>query len=287
MYIQHFGLAQYPFSLTPNTQYFLKLPSHERAFDFIVQALQDESCFTKIVGEVGTGKTMLCRKVLNALEAHGDSYVTAFIPNTVLDEESIMYAIAEELQLNFDPAASYYELLKIISQKLIQLSTFGKTVVLFIDEEQAMTEESLEAIRLLTTIEKSAGKTIPLQVILFGQPELDLLLQRPALRELSRDISASYQLAALDRDGVEAYLDHRLLKAGYNSSNLFSQKAVDLIFHASKGVPRLINIIAHKALMVAFGKGEHSLTDQHIELAIADTESTQQTKLKARRFFSN
>ncbi len=97
MYIQHFGLAQYPFSLTPNTRYFLKLRSHQRAFDFIIEALQDESCFTKITGEVGTGKTMLCRKVLNALEALGNRYVTVFIHTPVLDEQSIMYEIAEEL----------------------------------------------------------------------------------------------------------------------------------------------------------------------------------------------
>jgi MSHA biogenesis protein MshM len=286
MYIQHFGLAQYPFSLTPNTRYFLKLRSHQRAFDFIIEALQDESCFTKITGEVGTGKTMLCRKVLNALEALGNRYITAFIPNPVLDEESIMYAIAEELHLRFDSAASYYELLKVISEELIRLSTLGRTAVLFIDEAQATTEESLEAIRLLTTIEKGADQPMPLQIILFGQPELDELLQRPALHELNRDLSVSYQLASLDRVEVESYLDHRLIKAGYNGSNLFTQKAVDLIFRSSKGIPRLINILAHKALMVAFGKGDHTLTDKHIELAIEDTESAQHHKLRARRLFS-
>jgi len=104
---------------------------------------------------------------------------------------------------------------------------------------------------------------------------------------LTRELSDSYQLATLDRDGVEAYLNHRLGKAGYNGSNLFSQKAIDLIYRASNGTPRLINILAHKALMVAFGKGDHSLTDKHIELAIEDTESAQHQKLRARRFFSN
>lgn len=286
MYIQHFGLAQYPFSLTPNTRYFLKLPSHQRAFDFIIEALQDDNCFTKITGEVGTGKTMLCRKVLNALEAAGDKYVTAFIPNPVLDEESIMHAIAEELRLNFDPAASYYDLLKIISEELVRLSALGSTTVLFIDEAQAMTEESLDAIRLLTTIERNFDGPIPLQVILFGQPELDELLQSHALRALNSDLSASYRLATLDRNGVEAYLDHRLVKAGYNGSHLFNQQAIDHIFRGSKGVPRLINILAHKALMVAFGKGDHALTEKHIELAIEDTESAQRHKSRARRFFS-
>lgn len=287
MYIQHFGLAQYPFSLTPNTRYFLKLPSHQRAFDFIVEALQDESCFTKITGEVGTGKTMLCRKVLNALEALKNRYATVFIPNPVLDEESIMHAIADELKLSVDSAASYFELLKIISEELIRLTAIGRTAVLFIDEAQAMTEGSLEAIRLLTTIEKSDNGPMPLQVILFGQPELDELLQHPALRELNRDLSVSYQLATLDRDDIQTYLDHRLSKAGYNGSNMFSQKAVDLVFRGSKGTPRLINILAHKALMVAFGKGDHTITEKHIELAIEDTESAQQHKVRARRLFSN
>jgi len=286
MYIQHFGLTQYPFSLTPNPWYFLKLPSHQRAFDFIVEALQDENSFTKVTGEVGTGKTMLCRKVLTALDAIENRYVTAFIPNPVLDEESIMYAIAEELHLRLEPAASYYELLKVIGEELIRLSALGKTAVLLVDEAQAMTEESLEAIRLLTTIEKEAGQPMPLQIILFGQLELDELLERPALRELNRDLSVSYQLDSLDRGDVEAYLDYRLIKSGYSGSNLFTEKAIDLLFHGSKGIPRLINILAHKALMIAFRKGDHALTDRHIELAIEDTESAQQHKLGARGLFS-
>ncbi|MDA0281144.1 MAG: AAA family ATPase [Proteobacteria bacterium] len=286
MYIQHFGLAHYPFTLTPNTRYFLKLPSHQRAFDFVVEALQGESSFTKITGEVGTGETMLCRMILSALDALENRYVTAFIPIPVLDEESIIHAIADELKLSFDPTASYYELLKVIGEELIRLSARGMTAVLFIDEAQAMTEESLEAIRLLTTIEKDSDGPIPLQIILFGQLELDELLQRPALHELNRHLSVSYQLASLDRGDIEAYLDYRLIKAGYSGSNLFTEKAIDLLFNGSNGIPRLINILAHKALMIAFRKGDRILTDKHIELAVADTESAQQHKLGDRRLFS-
>jgi MSHA biogenesis protein MshM len=287
MYIQHFGLAQYPFSLTPNTHYFLKLPSHQRAFDFIVESLQDECCFTKVTGEVGTGKTMLCRKVLNALEAHSSLYTTGFIPNPALDEEGIMQSVAEELNLDFDPGISYYELLKVVGEELVRISKLKRTTVLLIDESQAMSEESLEAIRLLTTIEKKPDCALPLQVILFGQPELDELLQRPALHELNRDLSATYQLAKLERADVEAYVEHRLSKAGYSGMHLFSEKAIDRIYAGSKGIPRLINILAHKALMVAFGKGVHGLTEQHVELAIADTESAEQHKLRTRNLFSS
>lgn len=286
MYIQHFGLAQYPFSLTPNTRYFLKLPSHQRAFDLIIKALQDESCFTKITGEVGTGKTMLCRKVLNALEVLKDSYVTAFIPNPVLDAEGIMSAVASELNLDPDPAANYYNLVKLVSEELIRLSREGKTTVLFIDEAQAMPEEALEAIRLLTTIETDRECPAPLRVILFGQPELDALLDRPALNQLSRDLHITAQLTSLDRDGVAAYLAHRLMKAGYNGATPFSEKAIDALYRSSKGVPRLINILAHKALMVGFGRGDHALTDEHIELAVDDTESAQPPRSRANRLFS-
>ncbi len=286
MYIQHFGLAQYPFSLTPNTRYFLKLPSHQRAFDFIIQTLQAEDCFTKITGEVGTGKTMLCRKVLNALEVLEDRYVTAFIPNPVLDEEGIMFAVAEELNLSVESSASYYDLLKTISEELVRLSAAGKMAILLIDEAQAMPEESLEAIRLLTAVEGYPAVNAPLRVLLFGQPELDELLERPALSELSRIINTAPQLDALDRDDVEAYLAHRLTKAGYNGSSMFSPKAIDIVFSASKGIPRLVNILAHKALMVAFGKGDYSLTDKHIELAIEDTESAQHLDSGSKNLFS-
>lgn len=277
MYIQHFGLAQYPFSLTPNTRYFLKLPSHQRAFDFIIRSLQDEHYVTKLTGEVGTGKTMLCRKVLNALDVHPNRYATVFIPNPVLDEEGIMSAVAEELGLRHDPASRYRELLKLISERLIALSGEGKTTVLLVDEAQAMPEESLEAIRLLTTVQGSSGKPHPLRVLLFGQPELDDLLERPSLAELRCKLLASPQLIALDRDGVDAYLHHRLMKAGYNGDRLFSEQAVDLIHEGSRGIPRLINTLAHKALMVAFGKGDHALTGNHVRSAIEDTESIQQT----------
>ena len=286
MYIQHFGLAQYPFSLTPNTRYFMKLPSHQHAFDLIIKALQDEGSFTKITGQVGTGKTMLCRKVLNALEVLKDSYVTAFIPNPVLDEEGIMFAVANELSLEIDSSANYYNLLKLVSEELIRLSQQGKTTILFIDEAQAMPEEALEAIRLLTTVETGDSGRLPLRVILFGQPELEDLLDRPALSELRRNLNVSAQLAALDRDGVEAYITHRLMKAGFNGPSPFSGKAVDALYRSSKGVPRLINILAHKALMVAFGKGDYSLTEKHVELAVEDTESVQPPTSRSNRLFS-
>lgn len=287
MYINHFGLAQYPFSLTPNTRFFLKLPTHQRAFDFIVEALSGEERFIKITGEVGTGKTMLCRKVLNALEVHRDRYLTAFIPNPVLDDQGIMSAIAEELGLSVDPSLSYSQLLRLVSEQLIRVAEDGTTTVLLIDEAQAIPEESLDAIQLLTRIDRDTEGQAALYILLFGQPELDEILQDPALNDFDHELCVSIELGALDRAGVEAYLAHRLMKAGYNGADLFSESAIDLVYKHSKGIPRLINILSHKAMMVAFGKGERALSDRHIMLAIEDTESAQQEKLRTKRLFSN
>ena len=138
MYLQHFGLAQYPFSLTPNTRYFLKLPSHQHAFDSLIAALDEDGCFSKVIGEVGTGKTMLCRKVLNALEPYQDKYLTAYIPHPILTEEATMHSFAEELGLELDEGARYGEMLKQITSAIVENAKDNKQVVLFIDEAQAI-----------------------------------------------------------------------------------------------------------------------------------------------------
>ena len=269
MYLQHFGLAQYPFSLTPNTRYFLKLPSHQHAFDALVAALSDDGNFSKVVGEVGTGKTMLCRKVLNALELYPDKYQTAYIPHPILSEEATMRALAEELRMPVEEDASYGELLKQITACVLEHGKQGRQVVLFIDEAQAMPEESLKAVHLLT--QALPDTDCPLQVILFGQPELNDLLDSPMLKQLQRAVSYAYQLPALDGDGVAAYVQHRLSKAGYSGDHMFTSQALSSLLTNSRGVPRLINILCHKALMVAFGKGERMIDESHVQAAADDT----------------
>lgn len=270
MYLQHFGLAQYPFSLTPNTRFFLKLPSHQDAFNNLVRALLEDGNFSKIVGEVGTGKTMLCRMVLNALENHPDRFVTAYIPHPILDEDALLEAIADELRITRPTALQIRELIKLISAEVIKAANAGKHTILFIDEAQAIPEESLQAIHLLT--QAQAKTKHPLQVILFGQPELDELLENPMLRQLKQDISFSYTLSPMNRDAVAAYLQHRLAKSGFSGASLFNSAAVDLLHEASGGIPRTVNILSHKSLMVAYGKGDRLITNSHVEKAIADTE---------------
>ncbi|MFK7864907.1 MAG: ExeA family protein [Pseudohongiellaceae bacterium] len=269
MYIKHFGMIQYPFSLTPNTRYFLKLPTHEEAFQQLLSALDSEETFIKLVGEVGTGKTMLCRKVLNAIAHHKEKYVTAYIPHPYLDEQNMMLMLAGELSLNDTEGASYRELLKTISKKIVALSKESKKLILFIDEAQAIPAETLSALHLLSSIDT---REVNFQVILFGQPELDLLLDQPMLHSLKQSMSSSLHLQPLDRQSVGAYIEHRLIKAGYNGNSLFTKAAVSDIFEFSNGIPRLVNVLCHKSLMVAYGKGQHSVTETHTKSAILDSE---------------
>lgn len=270
MYLQHFGLRELPFSLTPNTHFFLNMASYHKAYNMLMVSLANAEGFIKIVGEVGTGKTMLCRKVLNTLEEDKENYVTAYIPNPVLSPKGLFLAFAEELNIEIDQDVGHHRLLKAITEKLVEFSGDGKQVVLFIDEAHAMPEQTLEALRLLTNIETEQVKLF--QVVLFAQPELDVLLSQPSLRQLRQRITFSFEIEALDRDGVERYVVHRLATAGYNGPFLFSKRALDFLFRTSDGIPRVINILCHKALMVAFGKGERTVQIDHIKSAADDTE---------------
>jgi len=270
MYLQHFGLRELPFSLTPNTHFFLNMASYHKAYNMLMVSLSNAEGFIKIVGEVGTGKTMLCRKVLNTLEEDKENYVTAYIPNPVLSPKGLFLAFAEELNIEIDQDVGHHRLLKAITEKLVEYSAGNKQVVLFIDEAHAMPEQTLEALRLLTNIETEQVKLF--QVVLFAQPELDVLLSQPSLRQLRQRITFSFEIEALDRDGVERYVVHRLATAGYNGPFLFSKRALDFLFRTSDGIPRVINILCHKALMVAFGKGERTVQIDHVRSAADDTE---------------
>lgn len=270
MYLQHFGLRELPFSLTPNTHFFLNMASYHKAYNMLMVSLANAEGFIKIVGEVGTGKTMLCRKVLNTLEEDKENYVTAYIPNPVLSPKGLFLAFAEELNIEIDQDVGHHRLLKAITEKLVEFSAENKQVVLFIDEAHAMPEQTLEALRLLTNIETEQVKLF--QVVLFAQPELDVLLSQPSLRQLRQRITFSFEIEGLDRDGVERYVVHRLATAGYNGPFLFSKRALDFLFRTSDGIPRVINILCHKALMVAFGKGERTVQIDHVKSAADDTE---------------
>lgn len=277
MYEAHFGLQEAPFALTPNTRYFLRARSHSDALELLLVALREREGFIKITGEVGTGKTLLCRLLLNELEQKA---VTAYIPNPHLTPETLYAAVAEELGVDVNVCTNTHQILKALNARLIALAMEQRPVVLVIDEAQAMPEETIEALRLLTNLETESIRL--LQVVLFGQPELDQLLKRESLRQLRQRITFQYRLAPLDKVLVAQYLRHRLAQAGYNGGELFSASALRLIARSSGGIPRLVNIIAHKSLLAAWGKGDRQVNRSHVMMAIRNTDSAQVPNLLVR-----
>ncbi|MEQ1529107.1 MAG: AAA family ATPase [Methylococcales bacterium] len=269
MYQQHFHLSSYPFGLTPDTQFFCELPTHSEALNVLLIALSNGECFIKITGDVGTGKTMLCRKLLNEL---CEPFQTAYIPNPHLTPAGLRMAIADELGIKCPRNAGQSKLLHLINDYLISAAMAGKKPVLIIDEAQAMSLETLEALRLLTNLETERQKL--LQIVLFGQPELDENLQKKAIRQLRQRITFSYHLKPLSYQDVSAYLKHRLRVAGLSNPAIFSRPANLAIHYFSRGIPRLINILAHKAMLSAFGKGRQSIGLMQVHLAAMDTEDT-------------
>lgn len=267
MYLEFFGMRELPFTLTPNTDFFIDLDGHHQALEVTQLALESGEGFIKITGEVGTGKTLLCRRLLNTLS---DEFVTAYIPNPFLTPDGLMLALAEELDLPVAPEKGRHHVLGQINSKLVSLKQDGKKVVFLLDEAQAMPEESIEALRLLTNLETESEKL--LQIVLFGQPELNDMLNRDSLRQLKQRITFSYVLPILNEEEVASYISHRLSRSGFPGVNLFSAKAIHELYRASAGIPRLINILAHKALLVAYGRGDTKVTQQHVARAVEDTE---------------
>lgn len=279
MYTEHYGLKQLPFGITPDTHFFFAHSSCQEALNTLLIAARSGEGFLKVVGEVGTGKTLLCRKFLNQLET--ESFVTAFIPNPYLEPMTLLLAVADELGVAYPENPNQHLLLKALTEFLIATHADGKRVVLCLDEAQAMPTESLEALRLLTNLETESRKL--LQVVLFGQPELDIRLDEPSIRQLKQRITFSNNLGTLNAQDVDYYLAHRLGIAGYRGARLFAHDAVRRLHRASHGVPRLINILAHKALMAGFGEGARYITDRYVKLAILDTESARARYVEARR----
>ena len=267
MYLQHFGLSEPPFTLTPDTDFFFNHGSHQEALNVLLVALQGGEGFIKVTGEVGTGKTLICRQLLNLLD---DNYVTAYIPNPFLNPTALRMALAEELGIEFARNIGQHRLLKLITGRLLELNSQGRQVVLLLDEAQAMPDESLEALRLLTNMETEKRKL--LQVVLFGQPELDTRLAQRKHRQLRQRIVFSYQLRPLQRRVLDDYVQHRLLVAGYQGNVLFSRGALKQLHRASRGIPRLVNLLCHKALMAAYGSGTMQVKRMHLLHAASDTE---------------
>ncbi len=268
MYLYHFGLTELPFTLTPNTNFFLALEPHEEALAVLMTALKTGEGFIKVVGEVGTGKTLLCRKLLNEIPEH---FVTAYIPNPYLNPDELRRAVALELGVKQAQRMSAQLLTQRIQNRLLELHSKGHSVVLILDEAQALPAQSLEALRLFTNLETETRKL--LQVVLFAQPELDQRLAETEFRQLRQRITFSYQLRAMNSNEVQQYIQHRLQVAGYKGAALFSSKLCKKITTASKGIPRIVNVLCHKMLMLSYGQGHYQMTKKQLSAAIKDTES--------------
>lgn len=271
MYGTYFGLQELPFTITPDTSFFFAHSSHQDALNTLLVAARSGEGFMKVIGEVGTGKTLLCRKFMGTLDHH--EFVTAYIPNPYLQPMTLLFACADELGIKYPQHINQHQLLKLLNRYLIDSYAEGKRVLLCLDEAQAIPLETLESLRLLSNLETERRKL--LQVVLFGQPELNARLDNPSIRQLKQRVSFSCQLSPLSLSEVEFYISHRLAVAGYRGPRLFPHKVVKQIYRASNGIPRLVNILSHKSLMAAFGEGARVLAERHVRMAVTDTESTQ------------
>ncbi|WP_194756216.1 ExeA family protein [Aliidiomarina indica] len=270
MYLYHFGFSELPFTLTPNTSFYCGLRVHDEALQVLLTALKTGEGFIKVTGEVGTGKTLLCRKLLNEVPDH---FVTAYIPNPYLPAEALRHAVASELGIAEHDSIDQHQLTRAIEQQLLEINKNGRSVVLIIDEAQALPDESLEALRLLSNLETETRKLV--QLVMFGQPELDERLATRQLRQLRQRVSFSYQLQTLSEEELARYVHHRVQVAGYRGPELFSAEVIWWLHRASRGVPRLANILCHKMLLLAYGSGNYTISTKDAKMAIADTEDAQ------------
>ena len=276
MYRQHFGLRELPFSITPDTSYFFSSESSQEALNTLLIAARTGEGFIKITGEVGTGKTLLCRKLMSSL---GVGFYVAYIPNPYLEPLALFMELGSELGLDMgqDAHPNQHLLLKAVTNRLLDLTREGKRVVVCLDEVQAMPIETLEALRLLTNLETEKRKL--LQVIIFGQPELEAKLNYPSIRQLKQRITFDYHLGPLARAESDYYLHHRLMVAGYRGGRLFTPMALWLMQIGTKRIPRLLNIVAHKAMLSAYGKGKKSVGVFDVLAATSDTASLRDRRL--------
>lgn len=274
MYLQYFGLKEYPFSITPDTSFYYATRSLQEALNTLLIAIHSGEGFVKITGEVGTGKTLLCRRLLKALEP---SCKIAFIPNPYLDPHALLMILATEFGVAFKPDFTHHDMIDALHRKLLMFAEENQRVVVCLDEVQAMPLETLEALRLLSNLETEKRKLI--QVVMFGQPELEQRLNHPSIRQLRQRIGFEYHLKGLQWSELGFYLNHRMHVAGYQGGMIFTPSSMRLLYRYANGIPRLLNILAHKSLLSAYGRGQQAVMVEDIRAAIMDT----QASVKAQR----
>jgi type II secretory pathway predicted ATPase ExeA len=266
MYYQHFGLHRPPFKITPDTDFFFSGGNRGAVLDALIYAVTDGEGIVKVTGEVGSGKTMLCHMLQARLPPHIEQI---YLANPSVSPEEILRAIAFELGLQAARDASRLELMHALQDHLVKRHAEGRQVVVFVEESQSMPVATLEEIRLLSNLETRQHKL--LQIVLFGQPELDELLGQPNIRQLRERIAHSFSLQPLRYEEIREYLMFRLRAAGYRGPDLFSPRVVRRIADVSGGLSRRVNLVADKALLAAFADNTHTVSLAHVRAAVRDS----------------
>ncbi|MBE9561142.1 MAG: AAA family ATPase [Proteobacteria bacterium] len=267
MYQQHFGLDRPPFKITPDTSLFFEGNQRGAALDALLYAIHSGEGIIKVVGEVGSGKTMLCRMLEVRLS---DEVDVIYIANPSLSPDNILHVIAHELHLDVNNEMSKVDVMQQIQAHLLKKHASNRQVVLFVEEAQSMPIETLEEIRLLSNLETDQNKL--LQMVLFGQPELDEKLSQPHIRQLKERITHSFNLSPFPPDDTLCYLNFRLRAVGYTGPDVFNKKTAGVVKKYSAGLTRRINILADKSMLAAFSEGSHTVTSSHVKSAAQDSE---------------
>ena len=277
MYLDHFGLREAPFRITPHTEFFFAGANRGATLEALVYAITAGEGMVKVTGEVGSGKTMLCRVLMERLP---DSVETIYLAVPSLSRDEMLAAIAGDLGID-TAGANTTKLVRALQEKLIAVHAAGRQVVALIDEAHAMPLATLEEIRLLSNLETDKEKL--LQIVLFGQPELDVHLALPGMRQLKERITHGFTLGPLPAREIGEYVKFRLRAAGYHGPDLFGPECLRIIAEASEGLTRRINIYADKTLLAAFAAGTHTVTADHARAAITDTQIVMTRRESPRR----
>ncbi len=267
MYLEHFGLQRQPFKITPDTSMFYTGNKRGAALDALIYAINSGEGIVKVVGEVGSGKTMICRMLEIEL---GKNIEIVYIANPSLSPDNILHVIAFELKLKITSSSGKLEVMQALQTYLLDKHATNNQVVVFVEEAQSMPVETLEEIRLLSNLETNESKL--LQMVLFGQPELDDKLRLPVIRQLKERITHNFYLDPFPANDVYKYLNFRMRIVGYKGPDLFSEKIANNIEKKSNGLTRRINILADKALLAAYSDGRHDIKSKHINMAAKDSD---------------
>lgn len=266
MYLEYYGLTEPPFDITPNPRFLFYSAKHREAYNHLLYGIRERKGFVQMTGEVGAGKTTLCRALLEQLDGQ---YSTALILNPVLDPNELMKAIAVEFGLGVK-GLDRLETVAKINEFLLQQVEAGRESVLIIDEAQDLTDELLEQVRLLSNLETDNRKL--LQIVLMGQPELRQRLNQHRLRQLRQRITVRYHLAPLNQQEVNHYVQHRLQVSGANGAPYFTWPALWRVYHYSRGIPRLVNAVCDKALLAGFVSQSERIDFRMVGRAVSELE---------------